>query len=303
MPIRPIVLPNTIDYNLREYLRQLADSHNQLESRLNKYNKDIDTRFTELDREAILNSVPVVDNPLAPQFINLTQQLAYVPQGTSTPDINDPVSRDGALFVLTDSSLVPQAIYRFDASTEPGVWEEVASMTSSNYFETNITTDVTANANSTAEQNLIQQSIAANALNDVAKVLRLYHAGLYTTQAGQTPTYRFRLKVTNSGGTTTLLDFTTAATTAAASNMFWQITAYVVPTGTGASATLECDGHLIFTLGTASAADSTVYQSIASPTLDLTVLNTFFLTVQISTQPATPFNVCTQRLLVTEILG
>lgn len=300
MPIQPFILNNArIDPELREYLRIVQESVNQLESNQNRIYRNIADVENKI-QSPILNEISSLSNPVDPQFNTLTQQQPYVTRGTSVPDLSDPRSIDGNLFILEDSSGNVLGTYQFDGRSEPGEWEEISSVSSSNYFETNNTTDVTANANSTAQQNLMSISVAADALNDPVKVLRLYGAGLYSTQVGQTPTYRFRI---NANGPTTLVDWTSAATTAATSNGFWQFTAYIVPTGTGNSVTMECDGILTFALSTASGGDSNVYQSISSPSLDLTVLQTFTVTVQISTQPAAPFNVCTQRLLVTEILG
>lgn len=108
-------------------------------------------------------------------------------------------------------------------------------------FVSNTTASTATNPNT--EQQLSELTLTAGALNSAGKIVRYHSSGRYTTNAGQTPTLRFRVYLCTvsgcgSGTVVTLMDFTTAATTASTTNS-WRLVGDIGTLATGASGTLE----------------------------------------------------------------
>lgn len=307
-------------------------------------------------------------------------QIGGAPSVSVLPSIQDPASQDGALLALVPSNI----IHRFDGSSEPGVWVQMAASavlnfglrsakpaagnTGAMFFETDTgwlyydngtafkylagvnkgtesvraalsvganddgalfyTTDediwwrvasgvwtrmypffhgmnitpVTVSADLTTDQNLLSLSVPAAALNVVGRTLRVSGAGLYTTQAGQTPTLTFKVKL----GSLTLLSWTTVATTASATDIPWNFAIDLATAVIGAAGTLEAHGNLLVNLGTTAGVDSNIIPDTNTATVgtvDLTAAQTLQVTIAFSTQPLTPFNAATQRQLAVGIVN
>lgn len=165
------------------------------------------------------------------------------------------------------------------------------------------TAAVTANANVTTDQNLIAYTVGAGTFNTLTKTLRMYGAGIYTTQAGETPTVRLRVFL----GGVQILSWTSAATTASATDIAWSLDSWITVSTIGASGKVEAHGIATVTLGTTPGVAAAVYQdaiTAASAAIDLTAAASLQVTGRFSTQPgAAPRNSITQRLLVVERLN
>ena len=165
------------------------------------------------------------------------------------------------------------------------------------------TTPVTANANSTADQQLMELSLSAGYLNSLGRPFDFFGAGVYTTQAGQTPTLELKVKLCTvsgcgSGTVVTLADITTAATTANSPNVSWNLDVLGTNHATGATGNLEVHGNLTADLGNLISVADTIYtdtNTAVSANIDLTAALFVDWTVKFSTQPGTPFNAMTQR--------
>jgi hypothetical protein len=227
-------------------------------------------------------------------------QIPYAPIVSSVPNVNDPQSQDGSLVVLSDG------LYQFDGRTSPGAWAKVADLSTGTervYAQSRATVTVVGAA--ATDQALHTVSVAADDLNVAGRIIRLYGEGVYNTQAGQTPTFTFKLKWGTAGAGVVLATFgPTAATTASSANIPWSIEATLVCYTIGASGTLEGTGRLTFVPGNAAAAAASVFTSIAQPTVNLTATTNITFTVQYSTQTGgSPFNGVDQRLSIAEVLN
>ncbi|MGH9671446.1 MAG: hypothetical protein ACRD3A_15185 [Terriglobales bacterium] len=160
---------------------------------------------------------------------------------------------------------------------------------------------VTANSNTTADQNLMSLSLPAGALNTAGRFAIISGAGLYSTAAGQTPTLTFKVKLCTvsgcgSGTVLTLASWTTAATTASASNMPWKVNLWLGTVSTGATGTVEGHGQSTATLGTTAGAAAEVRNdtvTAASSAIDLTAA--LFLQFTVATSTGSPSNSISQR--------
>ncbi len=163
-------------------------------------------------------------------------------------------------------------------------------------------TPVTVSADLLTDQSLLSFPIPAGALNTVGRTLRISGAGLYTTQAGQTPVVTVKVKL----GSLTLLSWASAATSAAAADMPWNFAVDITTAVVGASGTLEAHGNLVFNLGTTPGVDSNIIPDTNTATIgtvDLAAAQTLQITIAFSTQPSTPFNAATQRQLAIGIVN
>lgn len=165
------------------------------------------------------------------------------------------------------------------------------------------TTPVTANANTTSDQALMEISLAAGILNNLSLPYYIDGSGLFTIQTLQTPTLTFKVKLCTisgcgSGTVVTLATVTTGATVAATNNP-WNLHFIAQPTLAGVSGTVLTSGFIAIDTGASSALAETVY-NVPSPTttsaINLTAALFVDFTVSSSTQPTTPFNSFTQQL-------
>jgi parallel beta-helix repeat protein len=171
-------------------------------------------------------------------------------------------------------------------------YDFVSGVTTNNTLVTN-TTQVTA-TNPSVATDLMTISLPADTLNTTAKGIRIYAEGVYTTNAGQTPTFTISLKL----GSVTLVPIASAATTASATNMPWSAEFYAVTVTTGASGTMEAHGKFTMTLGTTATAAAAVYSdtnTAVSSAIDLTAANT--LAVRCAFSSADAGNSIKQRLM------
>lgn len=196
---------------------------------------------------------------------------------------------EGALFYTTDTSVWWRV--------QTGAWARMYPFV----HGMNITS-VTVSADLLTDQNLLSFPIPAGALNTVGRTLRVSSAGLYTTQAGQTPVVTVKVKL----GSLTLLSWASTATSAAATDMPWNFAVDITTAVVGASGTLEVHGNLVFNLGTTPGVASDVIpdtNTAAVGTIDLAAAQTLQITIAFSTQPSTPFNAATQRQLAIGIVN
>lgn len=164
------------------------------------------------------------------------------------------------------------------------------------------TSPATVNTNTTGDQQLMELSLSAGYLNSLGRPFDFFGAGVYTTQAAQTPTLTFKIKLCTvsgcgSGTVVTLVSITTGATTAASTNISWNVRALAVTAATGASGNLEIHGPASVDLGSALSTAATVYNdtnTAVSSNINLAAALFADFTVAFSTNAATA-NICTQR--------
>lgn len=154
------------------------------------------------------------------------------------------------------------------------------------------TSDVTVNTNTTGDQNLMAMTMSSWRMNYQGRTFVVVCRGRYTTQAAQTPTLTFKLKL----GGVTIVTITSAATTASATNMPWSFECWITTATTGAAGTVQGNGRLQVTLGTTPAAATTTYLDVStalSGAIGLNAAQTLQVTVAFSTNAATA-NTCVQ---------
>ena len=166
------------------------------------------------------------------------------------------------------------------------------------------TTPVTANANSTADQQMMELSVGAGYFNSAKQPFQFTGAGVYTTQTLQTPTLTFKVKLCTvsgcgSGTAVTLASIVSTVTLAGNTNNNWSFSFLGVTATAGATGNLEVHGPLTVDLGATTATADAVFgdtNTAVSSNIDLTAALFVDFTVTFSTQPTTPFNASTQRL-------
>ena len=162
-----------------------------------------------------------------------------------------------------------------------------------------LTTPVTANANTTATQALGNYTIPAGLLNAAGKVLRVTAAGVYGTQAGQTPS----LAITVSIGSLVIFGVSYALA-AGQFNHTWRIMFTMVVYTPGSAAIVDCAGTALYqaTGSTNSAAALVDTNSGNLSPVDLTIAEPlgFYCGFTTNTSPA---NTCIQRQLIVEVLN
>lgn len=162
------------------------------------------------------------------------------------------------------------------------------------------TSVTTVSANTTADQNLSSASIAGNRMNGGTRTLRVFAAGVFSTQAVSQPAITFKLKF----GGVTLLSWSVAAPGAQVAGDGWSILAYITTVTTGSSGTVEAHGTLHIDTGALTAA-ATVFvdnNNAVSSAINLTAAQTLQPTIAFTTNASTS-NTCTSRQLVAEILN
>lgn len=162
------------------------------------------------------------------------------------------------------------------------------------------TTVVTVSANVTTDQSLMAFTVPAKTLNRGGRLCRVRGYGVYSTQAGQTPTLALKVKL----GAVTLLTWTSAATAASQTNKPWSFDCDVVTATAGASGTVEAHGTALIQIGSGAAgADAAVHCDAVvavSSAIDLTSSATLQITATFSTNTA-PANSAVHRLMTVEV--
>ena len=164
------------------------------------------------------------------------------------------------------------------------------------------TTPVTVNANSTAEQFLMELAPAAGYFNSSGQPFQINGAFVYTTPAAQTPTITINVRLcTVSGcgsGTNRLLaSIVTTATIASVTNNSVNVNLLAINHATGATGTLEVHGPLSVDLGALTTTAGSIFNDVntaVSGTIDLTAALFLDFTVTFSTNAAGA-NSMTQR--------
>lgn len=163
-------------------------------------------------------------------------------------------------------------------------------------------TPVTATANTTSDQALMELSLSAGYFNSIRQPFIFNAAGVYTTPAAQTPTLNFKIKLCTvsgcgSGTVITLASITSTATLASVTNNNWHmlITAYTA--ATGATGNFEVHGPLIVDLGTLTTSADSVFvdtNTAVSSNIDLTAA--LFVDFTVATSTGSASNAITQRV-------
>lgn len=168
-------------------------------------------------------------------------------------------------------------------------------------------TPVTANANSTSAQALMEVAVPTGLLNVATGssngTTLIHGSGIFTIQTLQVPTISVVTKLcTVSGcgsGTVVILATNTTTATVAATANTWNLNLKVATVATGSSGTLLTHGPLAIDIGATSAVADSVFNdsnTAASSAINLTgaLYVDFFVTF--SAQPTTPFNSFTQQV-------
>ena len=180
---------------------------------------------------------------------------------------------------------------------------DTGTLTQVNQTYRNVT-PVTVNTNTTAEQTLMEVSVSAGYFDTTGVSYDFFGAGTYVTQAAQTPTLTFKIKLCTvsgcgSGTVVPLSSILTTATVASIVNNNWSDTLHCSVTAAGATGNLECHGDLLVDLGALTAtADSSfgdTNNAVSSPNIDLTAALFVDYSITFSTNAATA-NTMTQRL-------
>lgn len=195
------------------------------------------------------------------------------------------------------SGQVPTAINSTSAS-----WQTPSGGAGAGSSVTSVT-PVTANANSTADQQMMELTLGAGYFNSSKQPFQFFGAGVYTTQTLQTPTATFKAKLCTvsgcgSGTVVTLASIVTTATLAGNTNNNWSLSFLGITATTGATGNLEVHGPLTIDLGATTATADSIFSdtnTAVSSNIDLTAALFVDFTVTFSTQPTTPFNAATQR--------
>jgi len=164
------------------------------------------------------------------------------------------------------------------------------------------TTPVTASANTTGAQALMELSLGAGLLNTLNAPVKLHGSGIYSTALGQTPTLTFVVKLCTvsgcgSGTVVTLASIITTATVASITNNGWSINLVAVPNVVGSSGTLLVHGPLTIDLGALTTTADSVFNDVntaASSTINLT--SALFLDFFVTTSTGSASNSITQQI-------
>ena len=164
-------------------------------------------------------------------------------------------------------------------------------------------TPVTANTNSTSAQALMELSLGAGYFNSSGQPFLFNAAGLYTTQAAQTPTITLTTKLCTvsgcgSGTVVTLASIVSTATIAAVTNNNWNLSFVGYNTATGATGNLEVHGFISADLGALTSTADSIFNDLntaVSSNIDLTAALYVDFFVTFSTNAAGP-NTFTQRV-------
>lgn len=163
-------------------------------------------------------------------------------------------------------------------------------------------TPVTVNANTTADQNLMSCTIAANALNSANRVMQVQVFGAYSTPAASTSTITLKAKlcsVSGCGSGTVLTLFSATSTALAAlqaTNNPWNVIMVSTTQTAGASAAFESHGTMTLDLAALASASEAVFADNSTATIG-TIDSTaqLFLQITIAFSNASGSNSATQR--------
>ena len=322
----PIFNHDTVSSQVQEYLRRLSESHNNLEARVALLSTHPSLATAEPPQpQVIIEQIP--------QVMGLGQlqqgQFTYAPVVLALPPIGDPLRQNGQIVFLSTGGNIVE--YVFDGTTDPGTWKTTGmggtvtsvAMTvplrlvvtgspiigagtlavAENVHTWDKTVDadatpVTANANVTTDQTLMTFAFGTGELDTLAKAVHVYAAGVYTTQAGQTPTIRFRLFM----DAVQILNWQCNATTASATDMNWELSVWFIITTTGAAGNVEAHGNAIVALGTVGGMLAETYLdtiNTVSGGFGVNGAPVLAVKARFSTQPgAAPRNSITQRALI-----
>lgn len=163
------------------------------------------------------------------------------------------------------------------------------------------TTAVTVNANTTADQSLMELSLSAGALNTLSQPFLVHGSGIFTIAALQTPTLTFKAKLCTvsgcgSGTVITLASITTGNTVAATNNIF-NVQLKVATTTTGATGAVITHGFVAVDLGAVATVASTVYSDTNTATSSaINLTSALFIDFTISTSAGNAGNSFTQQI-------
>jgi len=164
------------------------------------------------------------------------------------------------------------------------------------------TTPVTVNTNTTSDQQLMELSLGAGYFNSSKQPFLFDGAGVYSTQAAQTPTITLKIKLCTvsgcgSGTVVTLISIVSTATVAAVTNNNWNLAILGYTATTGATGNLEIHGPLAVDLGALTTTADSIFvdtNTAVSSNIDLTAALFVDFTIAFSTNAATA-NTFTQR--------
>jgi hypothetical protein len=168
-------------------------------------------------------------------------------------------------------------------------------------------TPVTVSANVNTDQNLMACTIPAGTLNSVGKTLRIWAAGVYSTEVANASTIRLKAKLCTvsgcgSGTVITPLDLTSGANAGGQTNNGWNLTPMVSTQTAGASSAYESHGNLAVDLTGVAAADSVYTDANVATvgTIDSTVQLFLQITGTFSVAGAAAGNIFTERQLIVD---
>ncbi len=162
-------------------------------------------------------------------------------------------------------------------------------------------TPVTAQANSTAAQPLMEMTLPAGYLNTLAAPFLVHGSGNLTIAVAQTPTLTFAAKLcVNSGcgsGTALPLYSSTTAATIAATNNTWSMNLKLATTVTGASGKVIVHGPLAVDIGATPGTAAIVYNdqnAAQTSAIDLTAA--LFIDFFVTTSTGSTGNIIIQQI-------
>lgn len=163
------------------------------------------------------------------------------------------------------------------------------------------TTPVTATANVTTDQALMELALSAGYLNSSKEPFLFNGAGVYTTPVGQTPTLTFKVKLCTisgcgSGTVVTLVSVVTTATLASSTNNNWNLSFMGYTATTGTTGNLEIHGPLSVDLGALTTTADSIFNDVntaVSGNIDLTAA--LFVDFTVATSTGSASNAITQR--------
>jgi hypothetical protein len=162
-------------------------------------------------------------------------------------------------------------------------------------------TPVTATANTTADQQLMELTMSAGYFNSLRQPFLFNGAGVFTTPIAQTPTLTFKVKLCTvsgcgSGTVVTLVSIVTTATLASSTNNNWNFSFLGYTATTGATGNLEIHGPLSVDLGALGTSPDSIFNDVntaVSGNIDLTAA--LFVDFTVATSTGSASNAITQR--------
>lgn len=171
-------------------------------------------------------------------------------------------------------------------------------------------TPVTVAASVTSDQNLQACSISANALNAVGHTLKVWTAGVFSTNAGSTAALTFKVKLCTvsgcgSGTVITPLNATTGATAAlSATNLQFAESGLIATQTAGASSAYESQGTLTIDISATATVSESVYPAANTATVGtIDSTGALFIQVTAAASAASVNNSFTARQLIVELVN